>query len=133
MTHQTSKIAIDFLFNYINNLPPSINLKEFTNKKSDVSLSRQAILTHYFYLEFPDQHNIEDTHRKIKKMTKETVFKIGYIYLVLLRLLQYENNDDHYHYHEQWFIRQVMAAMQNFNNPDFKSIDLNEIYNIEWD
>jgi len=128
MTHQTSKIAIDYLFNYINQLPPSINIKEFLSKKSDTSRARLAIMKHYYYQEYPNPHDIEAYNRKTRKMSKETLFKLGYIYLRLITILEYGDCDD-YQLNESWFIRQVMAAMKNFNNPDFKEIDLKEIFN----
>lgn len=132
MTHQNSKIAIEYLFNFINNLPPSINIKDITGKNSIVSTSRQAIMSHYFYKEFNDPENQWVFTNRCKKMTKPTVLKLGYIYKRLLCFYEFSDTDI-YHNSEQWFIRQVITCNQNLNNPDFENIDLHEIYNIEWD
>lgn len=132
MTHQNSKIAIEYLTSYINNLPPKIIIKDITNENSPVSLSRQAIMKHYFYKEFNNPNDEYDYTNRCKKMSVETATKLGYIYKRILSLFEYESSDA-YIGHEQWFIRQVIASMQNLNNPDFKDFDLQKIYNINWD
>lgn len=131
MTQHKSKIAIDNLYHFINNLPPQIIIKDFTSVTSPVSRSRQAIMDYYVTKVLtPTEDCPYDFHYECKHMTKTNVTKLGYIYKRLISILQCESTDSYLDM-EQWFIRQIISHMINTGNKDFRNcdFDLNEIWN----